>query len=72
MGEVARLPAMSLAFTFTGNVGPSEVPPLTGSGSVDPSRLGLVGLYYVVASRTNECGCRVDFALTVKGPSGLY
>lgn len=65
-GEVAKLPAIRL--TFSGDVGPSETPPLTASRTVDPSNLSLFGSYTVAVFRTNECACRVDFTLTLKGP----
>ena len=68
-GEAAKPPALVLS--FSGNAGPAEVPPLTSSKTVAPASLGLYwyGSDSVVVSRSGECGCVVDYRLTLTGPA---
>jgi hypothetical protein len=64
--ETARPPA--LALRFSGEAGPSETPPLVSSRAVDPAGLDLFASPTLEVLRRGDCGCRVEYKLTLTGP----
>lgn len=65
--EAATQP--TLALEFAGKVGPSATPPLVSSRTVDPAGLDPFVSPRLEVSRSGDCGCRVEYKLTLTGPA---